>query len=129
MQQPMSSVYLLFIHRIQLLCDNHGDGDANHGNTYCNGNGNNNNNRNENGDGDGDGDSGCDYKLNSNAIATDVGISLVVVEPATAVISMIVVVDFQEQAGLRVTNKNPVENNRCIYFSCIVIYNFLVEHS
>ena len=54
------------------------------------------------------------------------GIALVVAEAATTatVISMIDIVDCQEQAGLRVSDKNPVENNRCSYFSYIVIYFF-----
>ena len=59
------------------------------------------------------------------------GIALVVLEAAAvtaAVILMTVVID-RQQAGLRVTNTNPVENNRCNHFSCIVIYIYLVEHS
>ena len=55
---------------------------------------------------------------------------LVVVEvDAAALISMTVVVDCQKQAGSRVTNTNPVENNRCNYFSCIAKFIFLAEHS
>ena len=61
-------------------------------------------------------------------IVMDAGILMVAAEVAAAVILMTVVVDCQEQAGSHVTNKHPVENNRCKYFSCIVIYTFLVEH-
>ena len=113
----------MFYH-IQLSCDIHGNGDANHGNNNCNSNYN--GNRNSNDDSDGDGGGSCDYRANSDAIATDMGISLVMVEAvaATTVISMTVVVDCQKQDELRVTNTNPIENNKCNYFSCIVIYNF-----
>ena len=78
MQQPTSSTYLIVIHRIQLQHDDHGNVDANHGNNNCDGN--DGGNRNGNGDGDGDGDGSCDYKANRDAIATDMGIALVVVE-------------------------------------------------
>ena len=114
-------MYLLFIHCIQLLCDDHSNGDANYDNKNCDNN--NGGNRNDNGDGNGNGNGGYDYKNNGNAISTDAGIVLVVTETA-AVIWMPVVIGCQEQAGLRVTNTNLVENNRCNYFSCIVIYVF-----
>ena len=108
MQQLQSSVHLLFIHRIQLLSNDHGNDDANHGNKNCDGNYD--GNRNGNGDGIVDGDGGCDYNAKDDAVATDVRIALVVAEVAVTVISMTVVVDYQDQAGL--------ENNRCNYFSC-----------
>ena len=127
MYQPTFSVYLIFIHCIKISCDNHGDVDTNYSNNNCNSN--NGGNRNDNNHGNDDGDGGYDSKANGDAVATDVGISLVVAEAAAAVISMTAVVDRQEQAGSRVTNTNPVENNRCKYFSCIVIHNFLVEHA
>ena len=92
----MSSMYLLFIHCIQPMCNNLSNGCATHGNNNYNGN--NDGNRNGNGDSDGNGDGGCDYKASIDAIATYVGISLVVIETAmvVAVILMTVVVDCQE---------------------------------
>ena len=117
-------MYLLFIHRIQFSCNDHIYGDANHSNN--NSEGNDDGNRNGNVDGDGSGDGGCDYNANNDTIAMDVGISLVMAEEATtaAVISMTVVIYCQEQAGSRVTNTNSLENNRCNYLSCVVVYNF-----
>ena len=117
-------MYLPFIHRIQLLCNTHSDSDANHENNNCNDS--DNGNINGNGDSDGNGDGGCDYNANSNVILTDVGITLVVTETAAeaAVILMTNVIDCQEQARLRVANKNPVEDNRYNYFSYVVIHIF-----
>ena len=87
MQQLQSSVHLLFIHRIQLLSNDHGNDDANHGNKNCDGNYD--GNRNGNGDGNGDGDGGCDYNAKDDAVATDVRIVLVVAEVAVTVISIV----------------------------------------
>ena len=86
MQRPSSAKYFLFIHRIQLSYNHHGNNDANHGNT----NGDNNDSINidgdididndgysdGDGDGNGDGDSGCDYNDNDDAIVTDAGMAV-----------------------------------------------------